>query len=44
MAGLGGKDHRDGSLAYYFSEPVLCNDAKSFVSLVLCYTDIIAKK
>ena len=22
VAGLGGKDHRDGSLAYYFSEPV----------------------
>ena len=28
VAGLGGKDHRDGSLAYYFSEPVVCNDAK----------------
>ena len=25
VAGLGGKDHRDGSLAYYFSEPVVCN-------------------
>ena len=41
MAGLGGKDHRDGSLAYYFSEPVVCNDAKGVGPLVLAYTEMI---
>ena len=44
VAGLGGKDHRDGSLAYYFSEPVVCNDAKGVGPLVLAYTEMIAKK
>ena len=43
VAGLGGKDHRDGSLAYYFSEPVVCNDAKGVGPLVLAYTEMIAK-
>ena len=41
VAGLGGKDHRDGSLAYYFSEPVVCNDAKGVGPLVLAYTEMI---
>ena len=36
VAGLGGKDHRDGSLAYYFSEPVVCNDAKDTAGLSSC--------
>ena len=44
VAGLGGKDHRDGSLAYYFSEPVVCNDAKGVGPLVLAYTEMIAGK
>ena len=44
VAGLGGKDHRDGSLAYYFSEPVVCNDAKGVGPLVLAYTEMIAKR
>ena len=39
-----GKDHRDGSLAYYFSEPVVCNDAKGVGPLVLAYTEMIARK
>ena len=43
VAGLGGKDHRDGSLAYYFSEPVVCNDAKGVGPLVLAYTEMIAR-
>ena len=42
VAGLGGKDHRDGSLAYY--EPVVCNDAKGVGPLVLAYTEMIARK
>ena len=37
VAGLGGKDHRDGSLAYYFSEPVVCNDAKGVGPLCWLY-------
>ena len=44
VAGLGGKDHRDGSLAYYFSEPVVCNAAKGVGPRVLAYTEMIARK
>ncbi len=44
VAGLGGKDHRDGSLAYYFSEPIVENDAKGVGPLLLAYTEIIAAK
>lgn len=44
VAGLGGKNHRDGSLAYYFSEPVVKNDAKGVGPLLLAYTEIIAAK
>ncbi|MGM0125997.1 glycosyl hydrolase [Enterococcus sp. AZ194] len=28
VAGLGGADQRDGSFAYYISEPIICNDQK----------------
>lgn len=42
VAGLGGKDHRDGSLAYYFSEPIVENDAKGVGPLLLAYTEILA--
>lgn len=28
VAGLGGKDRRDGSFAYYISEPIIANDLK----------------
>ena len=28
VAGLGGADQRDGSYAYYISEPIVCNDQK----------------
>lgn len=28
VAGLGGKDHRDGTFAYYISEPIVSNDCK----------------
>ena len=30
-------------LAYYFSEPVVCNDAKGVGPLVLAYTEMIAR-
>ncbi|WP_208559867.1 glycoside hydrolase family 88/105 protein [Marinilactibacillus kalidii] len=29
VAGLGGKEHRDGSFAYYMSEPIITNDFKA---------------
>ncbi len=41
MAGLGGKDHRDGSLAYYFSEPVVSDDAKGVAPFFLAFTEIL---
>ena len=44
VAGLGGKDHRDGSLEYYFSEPIVCNDAKGVGPLLLAYTEIIQQQ
>ena len=34
----------DGSLAYYFSEPVVENDAKGVGPLLLAYTEILAAK
>ena len=42
VAGLGPEDNRrrDGSYAYYISEPVVSNDAKGAAPFVLCYTEI----
>ena len=42
VAGLGPEDNRrrDGSYAYYISEPVVQNDAKGVAPFVLCYTEI----
>ena len=44
VAGLGGATRRDGSLAYYFSEPVVENDAKGVGPLLLAYTEILAAR
>jgi len=41
LAGLGGATRRDGSLEYYFSEPVVENDAKGVAPLLLAYTEMI---
>ncbi len=41
VAGLGGAQHRDGSLEYYFSEPVVENEAKGVAPLILAYTEIL---
>ncbi|MCD7724212.1 MAG: glycoside hydrolase family 88 protein [Clostridiales bacterium] len=41
VAGLGGKTHRDGSLAYYFSEPVVENEAKGVAPFLLAFTEIL---
>ena len=42
VAGLGPEDNRrrDGSYAYYISEPVVSNDAKGVAPFVLCYTEV----
>lgn len=41
VAGLGGEKHRDGSLEYYFSEPVVENEAKGVAPLFLAYTEML---
>jgi len=42
VAGLGPENNRrrDGSYAYYISEPVVENDAKGVAPFLLCYTEI----
>ena len=44
----GGRSGRQGPPrrlpGYYFSEPVVCNDAKGVGPLVLAYTEMIARK
>jgi len=46
VAGLGPENNRrrDGSYAYYISEPVVENDAKGVAPFVLAYTEIKRKK
>ena len=41
VAGLGGKTHRDGSLEYYLSEPVVENEAKGVAPFLLAYTEML---
>lgn len=40
MAGLGGKNHRDGTAKYYLSEPVVENDAKGITPFFMAYTEL----
>ena len=42
VAGLGPENNRrrDGTVAYYLSEPVVENDAKGVAPFLLCYTEI----
>nr|SIP63207.1 Rhamnogalacturonides degradation protein RhiN [uncultured bacterium] len=42
VAGLGPESNRrrDGSYAYYISEPVVANDAKGVAPFLLCYTEV----
>lgn len=35
VAGLGGKDNRDGSFTYYISEPIVCNEPKGLGPFIL---------
>jgi len=41
VAGLGGKEMRDGSVVYYLSEPIVENEAKGVAPFLLCYTEIV---
>lgn len=43
VSGLGGATHRDGSLEYYFSEPVVENEAKGVGPFIYAYTELIRK-
>ena len=40
VAGLGGKDRRDGTYGYYMSEPVVKDDAKGVGPFLLAYTEM----
>lgn len=39
VAGLGNKDHREGTFDYYMREPIVANDAKGVAPLVLAYIE-----
>lgn len=39
VAGLGNKEHREGTFNYYMQEPVVKNDAKGVAPLVLAYVE-----
>ncbi|MBB6481227.1 glycoside hydrolase family 88/105 protein [Spirochaeta isovalerica] len=40
VAGLGGKERRDGSFEYYMSEPVVENEAKGIAPFILAYLNL----
>lgn len=40
VAGLGGQDKRDGSYAYYISEPIICNDQKGVGAFILAMAEM----
>ena len=39
VVGLGGKEGRDGSVAYYLSEPVVCDDHKGVGPFMMAYAE-----
>lgn len=41
VGGLGGVGRRDGSVAYYLSEPIVENDAKGVGPFLLAYTEML---
>lgn len=44
VAGLGGAQNRDGSLAYYFSEPIVENEAKGVAPLLMAYVELLLSR
>lgn len=46
VAGLGGESQRDGSYAYYISEPIICNDQKglgAFLQACAEYEEVVGE-
>lgn len=43
VAGLGGKNMRDGTFEYYMSEPVVMDDAKGVGPFLLAYSELLRK-
>lgn len=46
VAGLGGQSQRDGSYAYYISEPIICNDQKglgAFLQACAEYEEVVGE-
>ena len=43
VAGLGGKDRREGTFDYYMREPVVRNDAKGVAPLILAFTEVLRR-
>jgi unsaturated rhamnogalacturonyl hydrolase len=41
VAGVGGKDQRDGSLNYYFNEPVVYDDHKGVGPFIMAYSELM---
>lgn len=41
IAGLGGRQNRDGSAQYYLSEPVVENEAKGIAPYLMAYTELM---
>ena len=44
VAGLGGEDRRDGTPAYYYSEPIVENEAKGTAPFILAFTEIVKRQ
>lgn len=44
VAGLGGKDMRDGTFEYYMREPVVKNEAKGVAPLILAYIEVLHRE
>ena len=44
MAGLGPGDKRDGSVAYYLSEPIIANDSKGVGPLMMAAAEMLLQK
>ena len=44
VAGLGNQPYRDGSFAYYLSEPIVANDPKGVSALLLAVSEALRRK
>ena len=44
VAGLGNKPYRDGSFAYYLSEPIVANDPKGVSALLMAVAEALLRK